>query len=134
MQIDTAVVLEGCGDRQAGGERSAEVVDKDVDLLAFVLGKLAINGRAVEIVVSDVTFSMMLYAVLDMAIFPLNESNENLFTLPSAGKMRLAKTNFATKFPLYKEAKKTKISRKITIFALTMAGLELDPFGHTYIP
>lgn len=56
MQIDTAVVLEGCGDRQAGGERSAEVVDKNVDLLAFVLGKLAINGRAVEIVVSDVTF------------------------------------------------------------------------------
>ncbi len=55
----------------------------------------------------------MLYAVLDMAIFPLNESNENLFTLPSAGKMRLAKTNFATKFPLYKEAKRQKFQGKL---------------------
>ena len=56
MHIDIAVVLEGCGDRQAGGERTAEAVNKDVDLLTLVLGKLLVNGRAVEVVTSDVTF------------------------------------------------------------------------------
>ena len=56
MHIDIAVVAEGCGDRQAGGEGTAEAVDKDVYLLAIVLGKLAVNGRAVEVVPSDVAF------------------------------------------------------------------------------
>ena len=56
MHIDIAVVLEGCGDRQAGGEGPAEAVDKDVDLLALVLGEFAVNGRAVEVVASDVAF------------------------------------------------------------------------------
>ena len=56
MHIDIAVVLEGCGDRQAGGEGTTEAVDKDVDLLALVLGEFAVNGRAVEVVASDVAF------------------------------------------------------------------------------
>jgi len=56
MHIDIAVVLEGCGDRQAGGEGTAEAVDKDVDLLALVFGEFAVNGRAVEVVASDVAF------------------------------------------------------------------------------
>ena len=56
MHIDIAVVLEGSGDRQAGGEGTAEAVDKDVDLLTLVFGKFAVNGRAVEVVPSDVAF------------------------------------------------------------------------------
>ena len=56
MHIDIAVVLEGCGDRQVGGERPAEAVDKDVDLLALVLGEFAVDSGAVEVVASDVTF------------------------------------------------------------------------------
>ena len=56
MHIDIAVVLEGCGDRQAGGEGPAEAVDKDVDLLALVLGEGFVNGRAVEVGTSDVAF------------------------------------------------------------------------------
>lgn len=40
MHIDIAVVLEGCGDRQASGERPTEAVDKDVDLLALFLASL----------------------------------------------------------------------------------------------
>ncbi len=56
MNIDVAVVLEGCGDRQAGGEGAAEAVDKYVDLLALVPGEFAVNGRAVEVVSSDVAF------------------------------------------------------------------------------
>ena len=56
MHIDIAVVAEGCGDRQAGGERTAEAVDKDVDGLTLVLGKLLVNGRAIEVVPSDVAF------------------------------------------------------------------------------
>ena len=56
MHIDIAVVFEGCGDRQAGGEGPAEAVDKDVDLLSLVLGEFAVNGRAVEVVSSDVSF------------------------------------------------------------------------------
>lgn len=43
MHIDIAVVAEGCGDRQAGGGRPAEAVDKDVGLLALVSGKLAVR-------------------------------------------------------------------------------------------
>lgn len=31
-------------------------VDKDVDLLTLVLGKLAVNGQAVEVIPSDVAF------------------------------------------------------------------------------
>ena len=56
MHIDIAVVLEGCGDRQAGCEGASEAVDKDVDLLSLVLGEFAVNGRAVEVVASDVAF------------------------------------------------------------------------------
>ena len=56
MHIDIAVVLEGCGDRQAGCEGPAEAVDKDVDLLTIVLGESAVNGRAVEVVASNVAF------------------------------------------------------------------------------
>lgn len=56
MHIDIAVVAEGSGDRQAGGERPAEAVDKYVYLLALVFGKLAVNGRAVEVIASDVAF------------------------------------------------------------------------------
>lgn len=54
MHTDIAVVLESCGDRPAGGEIPAEAVDNDVDLLALVLGEFAVNGRAVEVVASDV--------------------------------------------------------------------------------
>ena len=71
MHIDIAVVLEGCGDRQAGGERTAEAVDKDVDLLALVLGEFAVNCRAVEVIASDVAFR---YAVLGMAKLTLSRS------------------------------------------------------------
>ena len=44
MHIDIAVVTEGSGDRQAGGERPAEAVNEDVYPLALVLGKFAVNG------------------------------------------------------------------------------------------
>lgn len=50
------MILEGCGNRQVGGEGTAEAVDKDVDLLALVLGEFAVNCRAVEVVASDVAF------------------------------------------------------------------------------
>lgn len=53
---DFAVILEGYGDRQVGGEGTPEAVDKDVDLLALVLGELAVNTRAVEVVASGVAF------------------------------------------------------------------------------
>ena len=43
MHIDLAVVLEGGGDRQAGGERTAEAVDKHIYLLALILGKFLVN-------------------------------------------------------------------------------------------
>lgn len=56
MHIDIAVVLEGSGDRQTGGEGPAEAVNKDVDLLALVLCEFAVNGRAIEVVASDVAF------------------------------------------------------------------------------
>ena len=55
---DFAVILEGCGNRQVGGEGTAEAVDKDVDLLALVLGEFAVNCRAVEVVASDVAFKL----------------------------------------------------------------------------
>lgn len=56
MHIDIAVILEGSGDRQAGGEGTAEAVNKYVDLLALVLGKLLVNGSTVEVVAPDVAF------------------------------------------------------------------------------
>lgn len=56
MHIDIAVVLESCGNRQVAGERPAEAVDKDVDLLSLDLGEFAFNGLAVEVVASDVAF------------------------------------------------------------------------------
>ena len=56
MHDNIAVVLEGCGDRQAGGEGAAEAVYKDVDLLSLVLGEGFVNGRAVEVDASDVAF------------------------------------------------------------------------------
>ena len=78
MHIDIAVVLEGSGDRQAGGEGPAEAVDKDVDLLALVLGKFAVNGRAVEVGAPDVAFE-----------------------LNFIGRFRHGIINFATKLDLY---------------------------------
>lgn len=56
MHGDIAVVFEGGGDRQVGGERTAEAADKDVDLLSLVPGEFAVNGRAVEVDASDVAF------------------------------------------------------------------------------
>ena len=43
MHIDIAVVTEGGRYRQAGGEGTAEAVDKDIDRLAVVLGKYSVN-------------------------------------------------------------------------------------------
>lgn len=40
MYIDLSVILEGCGDRPAGGERPAEAVDKHVYLLALEFGEV----------------------------------------------------------------------------------------------
>ncbi len=40
MHINIAVIIEGSGDRQAGGERA----DKYVDLLPGVLCEFAVNG------------------------------------------------------------------------------------------
>ena len=77
MHIDIAVVTEGGRYRQAGGEGTAEAVDKDIDLLAVVLGKLLVNGSAVEAVALDVAFE--LYVVCGF---------------------RHGTTNFATKLPL----------------------------------
>ena len=56
MHVDIAVVLEGCGDRQAGGEGPAEAVDKYVDGLTLVCGEGRVNGLAVEVGASDVPF------------------------------------------------------------------------------
>ena len=56
MHIDFAMILEGGGDRQAGGERTAEAVDKHIYLLALVFGEGFVNRRAVEVITSDVTF------------------------------------------------------------------------------
>ena len=35
MHIDLAVIIESSGDRQAGGERTAEAVDKHIHFLAL---------------------------------------------------------------------------------------------------
>lgn len=51
-----AVIAERRGDRQAGGERTAEAVDKDIDTLTLVLGEGRVNGLSVEVGASDVTF------------------------------------------------------------------------------
>lgn len=56
MHIYLAVIAEGGGDRQAGGERPTEGVDKHVYLLALEFGKGFVNRRAVEVVASDVAF------------------------------------------------------------------------------
>ncbi len=56
MHVDIAVVAERCGNGEAGGERASEGIDKHIDLFAVVLGKLAVNGSAVEVVPSDVAF------------------------------------------------------------------------------
>lgn len=56
MHIDLAVIAEGSGDRQAGGERPAEAVDKHVYLLTLVLSEGGVNGGAVEVIASDVAF------------------------------------------------------------------------------
>ena len=64
MHIDLAVVLEGGGDRQAGGERTAEAVDKHIHLLALEFGEGFVNRRAVEVIASDVAFKR--YVVSDI--------------------------------------------------------------------
>lgn len=56
MHGDIAVVLERSGDRQAGGERAAEAVDKDIDALTLVCCEGCVNGLAVEVRASDVPF------------------------------------------------------------------------------
>ncbi len=56
MHGDITVVAERCGDREAGGERAAEGVDKHVDLLAVVLGKCPVNFGAVEVLAPNVAF------------------------------------------------------------------------------
>lgn len=56
MHGDIAVVFEGGGDRQVGGERTAEAADKYVDTLTLVLCEGFVNGRAVEVDASDVAF------------------------------------------------------------------------------
>lgn len=77
MHIDIAVVTEGGRDRQAGGEGTAEAVDKDIDLLAVVLGEHGINVATVEVPASDVAFELNVVCGF-----------------------RHGKTNFATKLPL----------------------------------
>lgn len=52
MHIDIAVVTECGRDRQACVEGTVEAVD----LLAIVLGKFAVNSRAVEAVASNIVF------------------------------------------------------------------------------
>ena len=78
MHIDIAVVLEGSGDSQAGGEGPAEAVDEDVDGFTLVLGEGAVNGRAVEVGAPDVTFELNII-----------------------GRFRHGIINFATKLDLY---------------------------------
>ena len=58
MHIDIAVVTEGVRDRQAGGEGTAEAVDKDIDLLALVFGEHGVNIATVEVPASDVAFEL----------------------------------------------------------------------------
>ena len=43
MHIYLAVIFKSSGDRQAGGEGTAEAVDKHIHLLALVLGKFFVN-------------------------------------------------------------------------------------------
>ena len=78
IHIDNAELLEGSGDRQAGGEGTAEAVDKHVDLLALVLGKLLVNGDTDEVITSDVAFELNII-----------------------GRFRHGIINFATKLDLY---------------------------------
>ena len=89
MHIDIAVVSESSGDRQAGGERTAEAVDKHIYLFALVLGEFAVDSGAVEVVASDVAFQG--YVVSGF---------------------RHGKTKFATKLPLYKRRVKDTKSRR----------------------
>ena len=56
MHIDIAVVFESGGDTEAGGERAAEAVNKDIDALPLVLGEGRVNGLAVEVRASNVAF------------------------------------------------------------------------------
>ena len=85
-----AMVAESSGDRQPGGERAAEAVDKPVDLLTLIFGKFLVNGRAVEVVPSDVAFKRNVICGF-----------------------RHGKTNFATKLPLYiRRGKDTQFRRK----------------------
>lgn len=56
MHVDVAVVAESSGNGKAGGKGATERVDEHVNLLAVVPGKLAVNGRAVEVGASDIAF------------------------------------------------------------------------------
>ncbi len=77
MRIDIAVVPEGGRYRQAGGERAAEAVYKDIDLLVVVFGEHGVNIATVEVPASDVAFELNVVCGF-----------------------RHGKTNFATKLPL----------------------------------
>ena len=77
MHINFVVVLGHGGDKQAGGERTAEAVDKHIRLLALEFGEGFVNRRAVEVETSDVALKR--YVIRDI---------------------RHGKTNFATTLPL----------------------------------
>ena len=95
MNADFAVVLEGGGDRQAGGERTAEAVDKDVDLLALVLGKLLVNGSAVEVVASDVAFERYIVSGLRYNLVDLHHEVTHLIIWLKRLEMSRKISNFA---------------------------------------
>lgn len=56
MHIYLTVVLERGRGGKAGGERAAEGVNEDIDLLSIVFGEFAVDGGAVEVIPSDVAF------------------------------------------------------------------------------
>lgn len=78
MHPHIAVVAEGGRDRQAGGEGTAEAVDKDTDLLAVVFGEHGVNVATVEVPDPEVAFELNVVCGF-----------------------RHGKTSFATKLPLY---------------------------------
>ena len=95
MNADFAVVLEGGGDRQAGCERTAEAVDKDIDLLALVLGKLLVNGSAVEVVASDVAFERYIVSGLRYNLVDLHHEVTHLIIWLKRLEMSRKISNFA---------------------------------------
>lgn len=58
MNADIAIQIEGLKDRQPGGERAIEGVNKHVDRLARMFGKRLVNGLAVEVGPVNVAFKL----------------------------------------------------------------------------